>query len=56
MLDTFGDQLWFYLRALAWTPRTLTRYLRETLRLLAEVSFGSGALAVIGGTIGVMVG
>ncbi|MEU5694259.1 ABC transporter permease [Actinosynnema sp. NPDC020468] len=56
ILDGFGDQLWFYLRALAWTPRTLTRYLRETLRLLAEVSFGSGALAVIGGTIGVMVG
>ncbi|WP_447004533.1 MlaE family ABC transporter permease [Saccharothrix isguenensis] len=56
MLDTFGDQLWFYIRALAWTPRTLTRYLRETLRLLAEVSFGTGALAVIGGTIGVMVG
>ncbi|NUT94425.1 MAG: ABC transporter permease [Saccharothrix sp.] len=56
MLDTFGDQLWFYLRALAWAPRTLHRYLRETLRLLAEVSFGSGALAVIGGTIGVMVG
>ncbi|MEV0682099.1 ABC transporter permease [Actinosynnema sp. NPDC050436] len=56
VLDALGDQLWFYLRALAWTPRTLTRYLRETLRLLAEVSFGSGALAVIGGTIGVMVG
>jgi phospholipid/cholesterol/gamma-HCH transport system permease protein len=56
MLDNFGDQLWFYVRALAWTPRTLTRYFRETLRLLAEVSFGSGALAVIGGTIGVMVG
>jgi phospholipid/cholesterol/gamma-HCH transport system permease protein len=54
-LDTFGDQLSFYLRALAWTPRTLHRYLREVLRLLAEVSFGSGALAVIGGTIGVMV-
>ncbi|KOX33765.1 ABC transporter permease [Saccharothrix sp. NRRL B-16348] len=56
MLDNFGDQLWFYVRAICWIPRTLTRYLRETLRLLAEVSFGSGALAVIGGTIGVMVG
>jgi phospholipid/cholesterol/gamma-HCH transport system permease protein len=55
-LDTFGDQMSFYLRALAWAPRALRRYLRETLRLLAEVSFGSGALAVIGGTIGVMVG
>ena len=55
-LDGFGDQLSFYFRALAWTPRVLRRYLRETLRLLAEVSFGSGALAVIGGTIGVMIG
>jgi phospholipid/cholesterol/gamma-HCH transport system permease protein len=55
-LDGFGDQLAFYLKALAWTPRALKRYSKETLRLLAEVSFGSGALAVIGGTIGVMVG
>jgi phospholipid/cholesterol/gamma-HCH transport system permease protein len=55
-LDKLGDQLSFYLRALAWIPRTLRRYLRETMRILAEVSFGSGALAVIGGTIGVMVG
>jgi phospholipid/cholesterol/gamma-HCH transport system permease protein len=55
-LDDLGDQMSFYLRALAWTPRAIRRYLRETLRLLAEVSFGSGALAVIGGTVGVMVG
>ncbi|GAA2782200.1 MlaE family ABC transporter permease [Crossiella cryophila] len=55
-LDALGDQLSFYLRALAWVPRALRRYMRETLRLLAEVSFGSGALAVIGGTIGVMIG
>jgi phospholipid/cholesterol/gamma-HCH transport system permease protein len=56
MLDQLGDQLSFYIRALAWIPRTLRRYSRETMRILAEVSFGSGALAVIGGTIGVMVG
>jgi phospholipid/cholesterol/gamma-HCH transport system permease protein len=55
-LDRLGDQLIFYLRALAWVPRTMRRYLREVMRLLAEVSFGSGALGVIGGTIGVMVG
>jgi phospholipid/cholesterol/gamma-HCH transport system permease protein len=55
-LERLGDQLGFYLRALAWIPFALTRYLREIIRLLAEVSFGSGALAVIGGTIGVMVG
>jgi phospholipid/cholesterol/gamma-HCH transport system permease protein len=56
MLDQLGDQLSFYIKALAWIPRTLRRYLKEVLRILAEVSFGSGALAVIGGTIGVMVG
>lgn len=51
-----GRELKFYGRALAWLPRVVVRYPRELLRLLAEVSFGSGALAVIGGTIGVMVG
>lgn len=56
VLDNFGDQLSFYIRSLAWTPRTLRRYLKEVLRLLSEVSFGSGALSVIGGTVGVMVG
>jgi phospholipid/cholesterol/gamma-HCH transport system permease protein len=55
-LDVLGDQMSFYARALAWTPRTLRRYLKEVMRLLAEVSFGSGSLAVIGGTVGVMVG
>jgi phospholipid/cholesterol/gamma-HCH transport system permease protein len=55
-LDVLGDQIIFFLRALAWIPRAITRYGKEILRLLAEVSFGSGALAVIGGTIGVMVG
>ncbi|RLK53839.1 MlaE family ABC transporter permease [Actinokineospora cianjurensis] len=55
-LERLGDQLRFSLRALAWVPFTVTRYSREVVRLLAEVSFGSGALAVIGGTIGVMVG
>ena len=55
-LDTLGDQVLFFLRSLAWTPRATRRYYREITRLLAEVSFGTGALAVIGGTIGVMVG
>ncbi|RZS37207.1 phospholipid/cholesterol/gamma-HCH transport system permease protein [Herbihabitans rhizosphaerae] len=55
MLDNAGEQMSFYVRALAWVPRALRRYMKETLRILAEVSFGSGALAVIGGTIGVMV-
>jgi phospholipid/cholesterol/gamma-HCH transport system permease protein len=53
-LDDLGEQLAFYLKALAWTPRTIRRYKKEVLRLLAEVTFGSGALAVIGGTVGVI--
>lgn len=56
MLDDLGDQLSFYSRALLWVPRTLRRYIREVLRILAEVGFGSGALALIGGTVGVMLG
>ncbi|HCB03909.1 MAG TPA: ABC transporter permease [Nocardioides sp.] len=54
-LDQLGGQLGFYIRALAWTPRTLTRYRKEILRILAETTLGSGALAVIGGTVGVIV-
>ncbi|OLT11477.1 ABC transporter permease [Pseudonocardia sp. CNS-139] len=54
VLEQLGDQLSLYARALAWTPRTLRRYRGEIARLLAEVSFGSGALIVILGTAGVM--
>ena len=53
-LDTLGDQLAFYIKAIAWAPRTIRRYKKEILRLLAEVTLGSGALAVIGGTVGVI--
>jgi phospholipid/cholesterol/gamma-HCH transport system permease protein len=53
-LDELGAQLSFYIRALAWTPRTIARYKKEILRILAEVTLGSGALAVIGGTVGVI--
>jgi len=54
ILDDLGAQLSFYARAFAWAPRTLARYRREVLRLLSEVSFGTGGLAVVGGTVGVI--
>jgi phospholipid/cholesterol/gamma-HCH transport system permease protein len=54
-LDRLGDQLLFYVRALLWTPRAIRRYLKEIQRLLSEVSWGSGGLGVIGGTVGVMI-
>jgi phospholipid/cholesterol/gamma-HCH transport system permease protein len=53
-LDRAGDQLSFYLRSLGWTYKTLLRYKKEVMRLIAEVSLGSGSLAVIGGTVGVI--
>ena len=53
-LDSLGEQMRFYVRSLAWSPRTIRRYKKEVVRLLAEVSLGSGALSVIGGTVGVI--
>ncbi len=55
-LARLGWQLSFYFRALALVPLTLRKYSRETLRQLTEVVFGSGPLAIIGGTLGVMSG
>jgi phospholipid/cholesterol/gamma-HCH transport system permease protein len=54
MLDDLGAQLSFYARSLAWSWRVILRYKREVVRLLAEVALGSGALALVGGTIGVI--
>ncbi|GGO69101.1 ABC transporter permease [Nocardioides deserti] len=53
-LEEYGDQLLFYVKALAWTPRAIRRYPREILNTLAEVSFGVGGLSVIAGTVGVI--
>jgi phospholipid/cholesterol/gamma-HCH transport system permease protein len=55
VLDLLGRQLLFYIRAGAATPRTLRRYKREVMRILAEISFGTGGLALVGGTVGVVV-
>jgi len=53
-LEDLGEQLSFYGRALGWTWRALISYKKEVMRLIAEVSLGSGALAVIGGSVGVI--
>jgi phospholipid/cholesterol/gamma-HCH transport system permease protein len=54
-LERMGGQMLFYGRVLKAVPFTLKNYSKEISRLLAEVTLGSGALAVIGGTIGVVV-
>ncbi|KAA1395978.1 MlaE family ABC transporter permease [Aeromicrobium ginsengisoli] len=53
-LETMGDQLLFYVRALSWVPKVLTSYRKEVAKTLAEVVFGVGALSVIAGTVGVI--
>lgn len=50
-MEELGRQLYFYGHTIASIPRACRRYRKETLRLLAEVSMGTGALAVIGGTL-----
>lgn len=54
LLAELGDQLSLYARAIGWIPKTIVSYKKEIARLLAEVSFGTGALIVILGTAGVM--
>lgn len=49
-----GQQLAFYGECFRWVPKTLVHYRKEVLRLLAEVSLGSGALLLGGGTVGVI--
>jgi phospholipid/cholesterol/gamma-HCH transport system permease protein len=53
-MEEYGDQLLFYVRAIAWTPRAIRRYRGEISNILAEVAFGSGGLSLIAGTVGVI--
>lgn len=53
-LEQYGDQLLFYVKALAWAPRAIRRYPREILNTLAEITFGAGGLTLIAGTVGVI--
>jgi phospholipid/cholesterol/gamma-HCH transport system permease protein len=50
-LNSIGDHTLFYGKALAGIPFAVTRYPREVVRLVAEISMGAGTLAMIGGTV-----
>lgn len=50
-MDKLGEQALFFARALGTMPRAVMHYPKETVRLIAEISMGTGALAVIGGTV-----
>jgi len=53
VLDDLGEQALFWGKSVRYIPNALTRYRKETIRLIAEMTMGSGALMVIGGTVGV---
>jgi len=50
-LDGIGHQTRFYVRAFANIPYAIRNHRIEIYRLLAGTTFGTGALAVIGGTV-----
>ena len=49
--NRIGDQALFYWDSITSIPRAVRLYKKETLRLIAEISMGTGALAMIGGTV-----
>jgi phospholipid/cholesterol/gamma-HCH transport system permease protein len=51
--DAFGEQALFYAESFRYVPNAINRYRKETVRLIAEMTLGAGALAIIGGTVGV---
>jgi phospholipid/cholesterol/gamma-HCH transport system permease protein len=54
LLEDLGRQISFYFRVFGWGWRVVVRYKAEVARLLAEVSLGSGGLAVMGGTVAIV--
>ncbi|KQY59704.1 ABC transporter permease [Aeromicrobium sp. Root495] len=54
-LALVGAQATFVRRVVTGIPRTLRDYRLETFRILSDISWGTGALLVGGGTIGVMI-
>jgi len=52
-VDNFGEQALFYAQSFRYIPNALTHYRKETARLIAEMTLGTGALLLIGGTVGV---
>jgi len=54
VLDAMGRVGWFALTAIGSIGQALRHYRREVLRLIAEIGMGTGAMAVIGGTVAII--
>ncbi|HME48780.1 ABC transporter permease [Mycobacterium sp.] len=53
LVDAFGEQALFYGASFRHIPNAINRYRKQTVLLIAEMTLGAGALAIIGGTVGV---
>jgi phospholipid/cholesterol/gamma-HCH transport system permease protein len=53
-LDSTGHIAWFIVTAVGQIPYALRHYRRVTLRLVGEVGMGTGAMAVVGGTVAIV--
>src|SRR6478609_6520780 len=53
-LATTGELAWFVLQSLGQIPHAIHFYRRETLRLIAQIGMGTGAMAVVGGTAAIV--
>lgn len=53
-LDSIGDVTLFVAIAVRQIPHALRYYRKEMLRLVAEMGMGTGAMAVIGGTVSII--
>ncbi|MGV0634530.1 ABC transporter permease [Mycolicibacillus trivialis] len=53
-VDRIGALAWFMVVSFGGIGWALRRYRRETLRLIAEIGMGAGAMAVVGGTVAIV--
>jgi phospholipid/cholesterol/gamma-HCH transport system permease protein len=53
-LDQIGELARFTVNALQQTTWAMRRYRKETIRLIAEIGMGTGAMAVVGGTVAIV--
>ena len=49
-----GNLAWFTFTAIGATGHALRYYRKETLRLVAQIGMGTGAMAVVGGTVAIV--
>ncbi len=53
-LDDIGQMTWFASMTISHIPHALIHYRKETLRLIAQIGMGTGAMAVMGGTVAIV--